>query len=77
MPENRVAQIYFFDRANFKRLLLKISSAERQLAEKAKRAYVVVVDSAVVAVGHRLPDFCVGKPVEDRHRLRPYIMRLG
>lgn len=40
--------MYFFDRARLKRLLLKLSSAERQLAEKAQNVYVVVVDGAVV-----------------------------
>lgn len=47
------------------------SSAERQLAEKAQNAYVVVVDGAVVTVGHRSPDFCVSKPSAHHHRRRP------
>ncbi len=68
---NRGAQVYFFDRARLKRLLLKLSSAERQLAEKAQKVYVVVVDGAVVTVGHRSPDFCVSKPGAHHHRRRP------
>jgi len=63
--------VYFFDRARFKRLLVKLFSAERQLAEKAQNAYVVVVDSAVVTVGHRSSDFCVSKPGAHHHRRRP------
>jgi len=43
-----------------KRLLLKLSSAE--LAEKAQNVYVVVVDGAVVTIGHRSPDYCVSRP---------------
>jgi len=44
---NRGARVYFFDRARLKRLLLSLSSAERQLAEKAQNVYVVVVDGVV------------------------------
>ncbi|WP_394562134.1 hypothetical protein [Aquipseudomonas alcaligenes] len=59
---NRGAQVYFFDRARFKRLLLTLSSAERQLAEKAQNAYVVVRQGEVITVGRREAVFCVSKP---------------
>lgn len=69
---SRGAQVYFFDRARFKRLLLTLSSAERQLAEKAQNAYVVVADGAVVTVGHRSPGFCVSKPGVHHNRRRSH-----
>ncbi|MEL7937770.1 hypothetical protein [Pseudomonas delhiensis] len=37
---NRGAHAYFFDQAHFQRLLLKPSATDRQLAEKARSAYV-------------------------------------
>lgn len=68
---NRGAQVYFFNRASLSRLLDRLAAAERQLAEKAQNAYVVVVDGTVVTVGRRKQAFCVRKPGAHHHRRSP------
>ncbi len=52
---NRGAKVYFFDRPHYQRLLLRLSAADRQLAEKTRNGYVVVRDQQVITVG-------IGKP---------------
>ena len=59
---NRGAKVYFFDRPHYQRLLLRLSAADRQLAEKTRNGYVVVRDQQVITVGHRQAVFCSSKP---------------
>ncbi|MBO3274111.1 DUF4258 domain-containing protein [Pseudomonas schmalbachii] len=65
---NRGAQVFFFDRSGFQRLLLGLSVSERQLAEKARNSYVVMKGEQVLTVGHRQAVFCTSKPGSHHHR---------
>lgn len=67
---NRGARVFYFDRECFHCLLLALAPAERQLAEKARNSYVVVIGDCIITVGHRDTSFCLRKPrARHRHRL--------
>ncbi|MCP8465085.1 hypothetical protein NK553_14120 [Pseudomonas sp. ZM23] len=63
---NRGARVHYFDRSHFQRLLLGLSPTERQLAEKARNAYVVVKGGVIITVGRRHAVFCTSKPGSHR-----------
>lgn len=65
---NRGARVFYFDRECFHCLLLCLSPAERQLAEKARNSYVVVIGDCIITVGHRATTFCVRKTGADYQR---------
>lgn len=67
---NRGARVFYFDRDCYHCLLRALPLAERQLVEKAKNSYAVVIGDCIVTVGHRAPAFCVRKPGA-HHQRRP------
>ncbi|MDT4854849.1 hypothetical protein FQZ97_891720 [compost metagenome] len=66
---HRGARVFYFDRECFHGLLRGLLPAERQLAEKARNSYVVVIGDCIITVGHRETSFCVRKP-KAHHRRR-------
>ena len=64
---NRGAKVYFFDRPHYQRLLLRLSAADRQLAEKTRNGIrFVIAAEAMIEANERVNNEFYVAPAYDR-----------